>query len=135
MPSDAGTYYCIFKTISASITYSTSIALVWKDYPQYQTPSGLVYRQFVQQSVLLECNVTNYLLFQWQYTNNTPVIGPSSDNRIQVRGTSLYFSSLQLSDAGTYHCVTTNEITPPFGTIQATIVVYGKLALCTCMCV
>ena len=73
-PSDTGTYYCIFKTIAESIAVSSSVTLVWKDPLQYQTPSGLVYRRFAEQSVLLECNVTNYLQLQWQSPVNYPVL-------------------------------------------------------------
>ena len=119
--SDVGTYYCIFSTIVGGVAFSSSATLVWKDPPQYQTPSRLVYRQFVQQSVLLECNVTNYIQFQWQFPLNYPV---PLDSRVQLSGTSLYFSSLSLSNMGTYFCVTTNEITPAYTSFQAILVVY-----------
>ena len=122
-PSDTGTYYCIFTTITGDGAASPSVTLVWKDPPQYQTPSGLVYRRFAEQSVLLECNVTNYLQLVWQSPVNYPVL---LDNRVQLRGTSLYFSSLSLSDSATYFCVCTNEITPADTSIQAILVVYGK---------
>ena len=135
--SDVGTYYCIFSTIVGGVAFSSSATLVWKDPPQYQTPSRLVYRQFVQQSVLLECNVTNYIQFQWQFPLNYPV---PLDSRVQLSGTSLYFSSLSLSNMGTYFCVTTNEITPAYTSFQAILVVYGKkdsvCVLCVCaLCV
>lgn len=123
-PSDAGAYYCVFQTILAGVADSASITLVWKDPPQYQTPTGLVYRQYVQKSVLLECNVTNYLKIQWQRPFNIPVPISSSDSRIQMLGTSLYFSSLLSSDAGTYFCVTVNEITPVGASIEAALMVY-----------
>lgn len=122
-PTDVGTYYCIFTTIAGSVATSASVNLVWKDPPQYTTPSGLIYRAFVQNSVLLQCNVSNYLQLQWQSPVNFPV---PLDSRVQLWGTSLYFSSLSLSDSATYYCVTTNEIAPAVTTFQAILVVYGK---------
>ena len=122
MPSDTGTYYCHFMTISGHVLASTSVNLVWMGPPLYLTPSGLVYRHFVQQSVLLECNVTNYVQFKWQYANKAPV---TPDNRVQLISTKLYFSSLLLSDATTYLCVTNNEITLSVS-IQAILIVYGE---------
>ena len=125
LSSDAGTYYCVFTTITGQVSNSASVSLVWMDPPLYSTPTGLVYRQFVQQSVLLECNATNYGQLQWQYSNGAVVTVPSPDRRVQQMGTSLYFSSLLLSDAATYLCVTNNAITVS-ASIQATLVVYGK---------
>ena len=125
MPSDVGTYYCIFTTIGGQVSNSASVTLVWMGPPLYSTPTGLVYRQFVHQSVLLECNVTNYGQLQWQYSNGTVVTVPSPDKRVQLMGTSLYFSSLLLSDTATYLCVTNNAITVATF-IEATLIVYGK---------
>jgi len=72
------------------------------------TPDNSVYTITVGNAVSLLCDARFQNITQWQDSERI-VVSNSSDGRVQIRGTSLFFQRVGLGDNGTYHCVVSNE--------------------------
>ena len=81
------------------------------------------YNVTVGNSATLSCEARHQNRVQWQNSNRN-AISSSSDGRVQIQGTYLYFREVRLGDNGTYYCLASNEISND--EITSHLVVLGK---------
>ena len=121
--SDEGTYHCVFQT-SQGTSASRSMVAQFRHPVTFSTPDNFVYTVTVGNSVSLLCDAQFQNITQWQNSERV-AISSSSDGRVQIQGTSLFYRSVGLGDNGTYYCVVRNERSVL--TLVAHLLVHGEL--------
>ena len=105
--NDRGTYSCVFRN-SQGGSESRSVVGQFRRAVTIAAPPP-EYNVTVGHSVTLSCEARHQNQIQWQNSNRI-AISSSSDGRVQVQGTNLYFREVRLEDNGTYYCLASNEI-------------------------
>ena len=119
--NDRGTYSCVFQN-SQGGSESRSVVGQFRRAVTIADPPP-EYNVTVGHSVTLPCEARHQNQIQWQNSNRI-AISSSSDGRVQVQGTNLYFREVRLEDNGTYYCLASNEISND--EITAHLVVLGE---------
>ena len=119
--NDRGTYSCVFRN-SQGGSESRSVVGQFRRAVTIAAPPP-EYNVTVGHSVTLSCEARHQNQIQWQNSNRI-AISSSSDGRVQVQGTNLYFREVRLEDNGTYYCLASNEISNDEITVH--LVVLGE---------
>jgi len=113
----------VFQT-SQGTSDSRSMVAQFRHHVTISTPDNFVYTVTVGNAVSLLCDAQYQNITQWQDSERI-VVSNSSDGRVQIQGTSLFFQRVGLGDNGTYYCVVSNERSVL--TLTAHLLVHGEL--------
>ena len=105
--NDQGTYSCVFRN-SQGGSVSQSIVGHFRQAVTIAAPPP-EYNVTVGNSATLSCDAQHQNRIQWQNSNRN-AISSSSDGRVQIQGTNLFFREVRLGDNGTYYCLASNEV-------------------------
>ena len=105
--NDQGMYSCVFRN-SQGGSESRSIMGHFRQAVTIAAPPP-EYNVTLGNSVTLSCEARHQNRVQWQNANRN-AISSSSDGRVQIQGTNLYFREVRLEDNGTYYCLASNEV-------------------------
>ena len=119
--NDGGTFSCVFQN-SQGGSESQSVVGHFRQAVTIAAPPP-EYNVTVGNSVTLLCDTQHQNRVQWQNSNRS-AISNSSDGRVQIQGTNLFFREAHLEDSGTYYCLASNEVTN--NEITSHLVVLGK---------